>query len=208
MNESKTAGCSVFTILGVLLVIAVGVIALLLAFCSVRQRSVRHHPASPVSPTLAFSSTSGDEQETVTLTPEVLGRWSPADVAGGLTREQFVAMMSDSKATELARKAFVERANGQVVRWLLKAVEVREAAEGGLTADFQLPYRIQTHPNSWTGSALTIQAEFAPEQRERLIEVRREDWTTVEGRLELDGGNVRLRDARVAGPGEPERAER
>lgn len=208
MNESKTAGCSVLTILAVLGAIAVAVVALA-AVLYTRARTVNQqqdHKARVEK--IAFASAGGDERRGVTLSADAVGRYSPAEFGAGLTREHFVAIMSDGRATNLARQAFAERANGQVVRWLLKAAEVRQSSDPDrLEAELQLPYRIKTGPNGWSGSALTIRAEFPPGQRDRLLGVRREDWATVEGRLQLDGASIRLLDARVVLPGDPVRAE-
>ena len=208
MNESKTAGCSVLTILAVLGAIAVAVVALA-AVLYTRARTVNQqqdHKARVEK--IAFASAGGDERRGVTLSADAVGRYSPAEFGAGLTREHFVAIMSDGRATALARQAFAERANGQVVRWLLKAAEVRAASDPDrLEAELQLPYRIKTGPNGWTGSSLVIRAEFPPDQRDRLLGIRREDWATVEGRLQLDGANIRLLDARVVMPGDPVRAE-
>ena len=200
MNEQKKGGggCAVAAILiGVALLILVSIP--LAAFWLFRAKTVScsgpDHPDGVhglVAP--------GETGDWISLDEGSLGRYSPTDFGGSLGREHFVALMADQNATELTRQTFEKNASGQVVRWRLKTSEVRGGGGSGpLQADFQLPYRIQTGTNSWTGSSIMIRAEFPAAELEKLATLRREDWTTVEGRLELKGRDASLLEARLVG---------
>jgi hypothetical protein len=212
MNDKKRSGCSALVIVLILGLLLLGlIVSSIFWFMSARvsrdRAALENHRSH--AERIAFASESGDERESVKLSADSYPRYSAADLSAGLSREHFVALMADQNATELARQTFTATANGQTVRWLLKTSNVSQANDTGpILADFQLPYRIQTNPQSWTGSSLSVRAEFPPSERERLVVVRRNDWVTVEGRLELKGQEIKLLDARIPLPANAEKAER
>jgi hypothetical protein len=204
MSEKKRSGCMTLVIV---LVVGFVVFGLVTPGCWWLTSRAKHQQSAAASRAegIAFTSKSGDKEESVVLTADSFGRYSPADFGSGLTREHFVALMADQNATNLARQTFTKQATGQVVRWLLKTGDVQEADEaGGLMANFGLPYRIQTGPNGWTASSLTILAQFPAIERDRLLKLRRNDWVTVEGRLQLDSSEIKLLDARIPLPTDAE----
>lgn len=210
MNDKKRGGCSALVVVLIIGLLFLGLIAsavfwLVGSRVAHRERETAEQRRTEAD-AVAFASHSGDQQETVKLSADAYRRYSPTDFGGGLSREHFAALMADQNATELARETFTTNANGQTVRWLLKTTEVRETDGSGLlVADFSLPYHIQTSPGSWAGSALSIRAEFPATERERLVTIRRNDWVTVEGRLELKGQAIKLLDARIPLPANAER---
>jgi hypothetical protein len=206
MNEKKLSGCGLAAILlaGGLVVI-LGLIILATVRWQTSRESRRGQAEVDRAGAIAFASQSDDKEESVVLDRDSFGRYSPAEFGSGLTREHFVALMADQNATELARQTFTRNASGQVVRWLLKTGDVKAAGESGLlVAEFGLPYRIQSGPNSWSGSSLTIRAEFPAAERDRLLALRRNDWVTVEGRLQLEQAEIKLLDARIPLPTDAE----
>jgi hypothetical protein len=213
MSETKRGGCSVWIIL-LLLVVPVFCVMIPGLLWMKHSRSASHRAEQEAEAArtrgIAFASSSGDEQESVTISPAQFGRYSPADFGSGLSREHFVALMADDHATELARQTFTRNANGQPIRWLLKTgdVEEEEGNSGALVATFELPYRIQTGHGSWSGSSLSIRAEFGADERERLLMLRRSDWVTVEGRLQLADNRIKLLEARIHPPVEAEKTSR
>lgn len=185
MEKAKRSGCWFPVILGVVILAGLMAVPLLWFFrsASTRKAAEQEHMRE------AFREASGnaDERGSVTLTPESIASYSAADSVTGLTREHFVAMVADNNTTALARETFAKRANGQVVRWLLRISDVSEQSESPrLIADFELPYRIMNGPHGWTGSSIGIRAEFPEGERERLLKLRRGDWVTVEGSLRLN----------------------
>ena len=114
--------------------------------------------------------------------------------------KQFILTIDDPRSTELARETFRERANGASVNWMMKLNSVKE--EGGLlVADLEVPYATSKSVGSSTTTTygdLEARAEFDPSQRDALIKLRQGDPVTVQGRLALDGGRVRIVEAMVA----------
>ena len=204
----KSGGCgwAIVVVVVLLVVGAAGMGAVWLLYFNVRadgearrHAEAIHHESAATVAELAAPFDDGDAGMVV-LELDSLGRYTPASVGEKLTREHFVAILGDDRATELARKAFAERADGEIVRWLLKTGEIEEeGAEGAVVGTFFLPYRIQSGPNSWSGSAVTLRAEFGAARRERLVEVRRGDWVTVEGRLKFARDHPRLIGAMLVG---------
>lgn len=122
-----------------------------------------------------------------------------------VTREEFVALMIDDLATELARREFQKTADGAPVRWLLETRDI-SGGDGALRGNFTLPYWIVSG-NRRQGSAVNLDCEFLPESRDALLRVRRGDWVVVEGRLSFDGRDAAITEARLVDDMQP-RAER
>lgn len=212
MSETKRGGCSAWIIL-LILVVPVLCVTIPGVFWMKHSRRASHRAEQAAEVArdrgIAFASSSDDQQESVTISPGQFGRYSPANFGSGLSREHFVALMADDHATELARQTFTRNADGQPVRWLLKTGDVEEDGDSGtLVATFELPYRIQTGPGRWSGSSLSIRAEFAAAERQRLLMLRRSDWVTVEGRLQLADDRIKLLKARIYPPVEAEKTTR
>ena len=116
-----------------------------------------------------------------------------------MSREHFVAVMADDAATDLMRKQFAEKANGMRVKWLLRVVDVAAAdSNGAIKASLTMPYRI-TQGNGWSGSSVSVRAEFGPDAVDDLMKIRRGQWVTVEGELaiESNGRGARRLGGRV-----------
>jgi hypothetical protein len=210
METKKLSGCAVFG-----LVLAGLLIALIITPFALRTRSAKHareeearrHSERLLAEESTLRPQGSAEDKAAVLAAGSLGRYSPTNFGSTLTREHFVALMSDRSLTRLARQAFAAKASGQTVRWLLQTADVNEATSEspGLTADFELPYRIETAAGEWSGSSLTLQADFPATERDRLLRLRCGDWVTVEGRLQLvDGTGIRLLNARIALPQDAE----
>lgn len=122
--------------------------------------------------------------------------FQPGDV---LTREMFLAWRVDQGATTLIRETFEEKVEGAEVSWLLRAGDLRE--EGGrILGDFYLPFEWFSEDGTRRQSGEeALRCEFAPGERESLLDIRRDRVVEIQGRLSLKRGGLTLSDARQAG---------
>ena len=113
-------------------------------------------------------------------------------------RDYFLAWQKDEKLTKLSRQDFRDKANGSQVEWQLKLNELRETGQG-LEGKFEVRYLLkEEYANRQMESfgKEYINVHFRDGQRDRLIELRKEDWVTIGGELELDiNGNAKILDA-------------
>lgn len=132
---------------------------------------------------------------TVSFQRGAIPKFPPHREGEEVTREQFVALMVDDLATELARNEFQRTADGATVRWLLETREI-QGGNGVIQGQFVLPYEIVSG-NSMSGSAVSVRCEFAPASKDALLAVRRGDWVTVEGTLSFDGRDAKIMEAKI-----------
>lgn len=128
-----------------------------------------------------------DESDWESLTP--LGEGEPVSV------KQFVLMMEDPRATELARETFRQRADGAQATWRMSLQDVW-SEDGTLGASLSVPYALK-RGFSTSMSSLSVRAEFGPDQRDALIGLRQGDPVTVTGTLDLSDDRTWIREARV-----------
>jgi hypothetical protein len=122
-----------------------------------------------------------------------------------LSREQFVAFMIEDGTTDLAQKAFRDAVSEANVSWTLRTQNITER-DGVIYGDFELPWEIHDR-NSMSGSSISVRGEFTAESRDSLLELRRNDWVTVQGKLSFNGSSALLKDARLVSEALPTEAE-
>jgi hypothetical protein len=199
-EEKKNSGClKVAILVGVLLMIGVLAMVLLPALWFSRAKEQRLEEVRMIEVREAEK-----RRGVVVFREGAIPAYEPHRRGEELTREQFVALMIDDFATELAREEFQRTSNGEQVRWLLRAEDVF-GSEGTLYGDFTLPYEIVAD-NRGRGSAVHVRCEFLPEHKDTLLKVRREEWVTVEGKLLFDGRKATISEARIVEDGAPRRA--
>ena len=135
-----------------------------------------------------------------------LPRFPPHKSGQPVSREQYLTIMMDESATELARTTFRKSANESWVNWLLKADDIAER-NGKTIGKFSLPYQIQ-HGGGFRGSSLYVTVEFDDNDSDRLLQVRRGDWVHVEGELNFDKDSTLIKRASIKEGPEIQHAEK
>ena len=202
MGEKKSSGC--LTALVVVVVIAaLGFVGLFSLFFKRVSRGREY--AAEVSERVGLTVEAGSAG-TVVFQEGADIHFPPHQSGEELSREQFISLMIDDHATELARKAFQRTADGAAVKWMLQTQDISES-NGKLEGRFSLPWEIRSAHGS-RGSSVNLTCEFSEEGRDSLLKVRRGDWVVVEGRLSFDGHQSAILDARIFDESAPLRAER
>ncbi|HEX5790458.1 MAG TPA: hypothetical protein VFY13_04855 [Luteolibacter sp.] len=205
MNEpAKSKGCPaviIFIVLGVLALLAIPVLAFLMFFMK-RTTISDEHRAHEMMEHAIISRGSGqdaaDESNEIHFKEGAMPR-GIAEIGDDLSREAFVGFTLDSNATTLAKEAFIKNANGRTVRWLVRVGDITADPNGGLSGQFELPYKIHSE-NGWTGSSVSLHAAFPDSEKAALTQLNRNDWVTIEGRLEMKGSYLpSLLEAKVVG---------
>ncbi|MGE9270447.1 MAG: hypothetical protein ACQKBU_06560 [Verrucomicrobiales bacterium] len=125
----------------------------------------------------------------------------PLEEGEAVSRDRFLISMIDRSATELARETFLERADGALVEWSLKLVNLRKSG-GSLEGTFEIGYGLR-RGSARSFNQLQIEVIFAADQHDELLRLRKGDWVTIQGELSLpDRGNPVIRKARVVVKGE------
>lgn len=200
-EERRKSGCgTVALIVGVVVLIAIPVASLFSAFYFSRTEV-----GSRMDVVQMMGEQQGGEDGTVVFQQNAIPRFAPHQRGDELKREQFVALMIDDLATELARKEFQSSANGAFVSWLLRTEDLSER-DGVPHGQFTLPYEIRFGHGSQS-SSVALDCDFLPESKVGLLQIRRGDWVVVEGTLSFDGRKVSITDARIAGDETTPRAE-
>ena len=201
MNEpAKSKGCPaaiLFVALGVLALLAVPGLAFLMYFMK-RNAMQEEIQTREVEVSRAMAASGSDAEDHAIHFQEGQMPRISAEIGDELSSKAFVAFEIDTNATSLTKEAFVQSANGRTVRWLLNVSNIEASDEGdGLEGDFALPYYIHSD-NGYSGSSVSVRAFFPGSEKASLSHLRREDWVTIEGRLELkEGRTAVLRDAKV-----------
>jgi Arc/MetJ family transcription regulator len=201
-EPAKSKGCPAVIILIVLAVLALLAIPALAFLMYFMKRNAVHEEIQTreveVSRAMAAAGL-GAEGHAIHFQEGQMPRLS-AEIGDELSSKAFVAFEIDANATSLTKEAFVQSANGRTVRWLLSVSNIEASDEGdGLEGDFALPYYIH-RDNGYSGSSVSVRAFFPGGEKTALSRLRREDWVTIEGRLELkEGCTAVLRDAKVVG---------
>lgn len=219
MNQShgakKGGGCGLVAVIGgVVLLIAVVPIAILMLLWTRKatvmdEAETMERAESVLQASAPYDPNSGREQNGVVITESRLASLAVADFGSELSREQFIAVMTDDHATDLTRQQFKAKADGQQVEWLLKVRDVdAPGSDGSIKAEFKIPYSVSYGGHSMMSSSLTVRAEFPPEAVDDLEQVRREQWVTVAGSLKVEQPCARIRSARLVGPPAKAPAER
>ena len=195
--KNKSTGCFVAAIIGILLIGILGVAAFLWML-NVRNASVKEAQTLVRETMHASEFVSRMEEEgRLVLDREEIRKFPMPNEGDKITRERFAAFMIDEDATELSKEAFRKATEGASVSWMLRTAEVFEN-DGVIKGDFDLPWEI-SDDNRTTRSSITVRAEFTAESRKDLLNLRRDDWVTVEGTLSFRGnGDVTLKEARLA----------
>ena len=197
MESKGTSGC--FTAIAVVIaVVMIGVVGLV-CLIVMRVKHSNHEETHPI--TVATANSDG----TIYFQNGQIPRYAPHQPGQSVSREQFVALKADPHATKLSRKTFQESANQCPVEWRLEAFEISDN-NGTLTGSFRIPYQFQSGHSSQSNS-IEIICEFTEESREGLLNIRRNDWVTVQGTLTFQNDNAIITDARIPNGASPAHAE-
>jgi hypothetical protein len=198
-DPTKNKSCSavvIFVVLGVLALLAIPVLIFGMYFMERTSVSEKHYSQADLAQSTMIEPKSNDDKYEVHLKEGFRPR-SIAEIGDELDRETFVDFIIDSDATTLSQKAFIKKAHGRRVRWLMRVRDIKEAADGGLSGDFDLIYKIHSE-NGYSGAGVLIYVSFPASEEGALTKLCRNDWVTIEGRLEFE--NVypySLREAKV-----------
>jgi hypothetical protein len=119
--------------------------------------------------------------------------------------KQFILIRRDPRATELLRETFATRTDGAPVRWEL-CLDDLKMKDGVQVASAYRSYQITraTGGDSFVAERgqLDVEVEFAHSGEDaflldELLKLRVGDPLTVEGRLAMDGGSVRITNAHL-----------
>lgn len=113
-----------------------------------------------------------------------------------VTLRIFAAFTVDDTATDLAKDSFRKAADKTHVSWRMRLQQLSDQT-GELRGDFEVPWEIR-HGGGSSRSSFRIRATFDEAGRAALLTLRRGDWVTVEGQLNLRDGEVRIENAMVA----------
>jgi hypothetical protein len=203
--KKKGAGCAIFAIVMVVVAVVVVVAGAIMTFMFARKAHVAEfedrmeYAETMLADSRAMMAGDRDESGLVMLSEESIGKIPATDFGDELSREHFIAVVTDEHATDLMRKQFAEKANGARVKWLLKVGDVSAPSSSGqIKASLSMPYRI-SRGNGWSGSSVSVRADFGPDAVDELMKVRRGQWVTLEGQLALEGNGraARIVAARV-----------
>lgn len=195
MSEKKSSGCAVALLVGILLVVVGTLLLGSLVFKSFRAG--RELVASELAEHRAEAARTA-EDGTLELSGDAMPEYASFQPGQTLTREMLVAWAVDDRATTLMRETFRERAEGAAVSLRLHARDV--VAEGvGIRGGFYVPYRVKYDAHRSKAGAVELACEFAPDGRDELLSIRRDQAVTIEGRLSFKDGEPVLRDARLPG---------
>lgn len=198
-EPNKAKGCSaavIFIVIGVLVVLAIPVLFFSMFIMKRARVSERQHMQAELAHSpMAVSQSSADLHEV--HFKQGYPRRSIAEIGDELSRESFIEFTMDSNTTSLGRDTFIMNANGRTVRWLMRVKDITAATDGGLSGHFEMPYKIHSE-NGYTGSSVSIHAMFPASEKIPLTRLCRNDWITVEGRLEIKHGyEPSLHEAKV-----------
>ena len=187
----------ILVVFGVLALLAIPV--LLFGIFAVKRNSAsKEHHAEADLARLQMMMYGSTEDAHVIHFKEGFRPRSVEEIGDELSRESFVEFTIDSNATSLSREAFIKKAKGRKVRWLMRVNDITTTGDGGLSGQFDMPYMIQNENGGATGSAVSIHASFPSTEEGALTRLSRNDWVTIEGQLELRSGYVpSLLDAKV-----------
>ena len=190
-EEKKSNGCLKAAIIVGVLVVVGGVAMVMVPAMWFRAVKVEEHEERA----RALEAQQAIADRTVTFQRGAIPKFPPHKAGEEVKREQFVALMVDDLATELARKEFQRTADGATVRWLVETGDIFDS-DGVVHGHFVLPYEIVSG-NSMSGSAVNLNCEFLPESKDALLGIRRGDWVTVEGTLSFDGREAKITEAKI-----------
>jgi len=197
MTQDKNSGCSIAPI--ILFALAVIAIIFLVALFGFFRKPNGDRRRNMMEATIAehqalAASEADRNSETVVIDAADIPRLAYRH-GEKLSREQFVAIMSDANATDLMRETFRKAAEGATVTWKLRADNITERS-GKLTGSFQIPWEIQ-FKDYGQSSNITLNCEFTEQSRPDLLRVRRNDWVTVQGKLTFKNGPPAIKEARI-----------
>jgi hypothetical protein len=203
MNEKRKSGCVVAAILG-LVVLVVGVTgiaifsyrALSLGKEQVKQRIEAHEKRERAAEEAAAAALAEEEKSSVVLREGQLPDYSGYRAGAPLGPEIYLAWKLDTGATTLAKEAFLERAEGAEVTWMMQAGDLR--ADGDrVSGTFHLTYWMADgNGRSRQAGVEPVECRFAEGARDSLLSIRRGGPVLVRGRLSLTSGGIILKDAR------------
>ncbi|MGD7653104.1 MAG: hypothetical protein ACQCXQ_07815 [Verrucomicrobiales bacterium] len=191
MKLKTTTGCGI-AVFAILLAFLIAVFLIVGLFTKVRSK---HHEALTAEVEAIAHNAREATAGSIILNAGDTANIPPYTGTSPLTREQYLAFMTDSGMTALARSEFRSRATDTTVSWQLRVRDIRDSG-GEIRAKFSIPYQIQS-ANQTTASTIQIDATFSEASRELLLPVRQGDWLQVEGRISFKNDSLSLSDARV-----------
>lgn len=183
MEPSRKSGCWKLAVGGALLIV---IVAGLLIFGLVRWFTGQDELVM-------------DDRGRIRIEANDLPDFDPLQPGETITRNRYLVAMLDDTKTELARQTFRDHAHGAPTEWRMMLADVSESGVG-LTAELFVELIIDygiTHRGSSKSSRLEVDAEFDPDQRDRLLGLRRGEPVTVAGTLSLEGDQPRILGAKI-----------
>jgi|GEM_PF-3588036 len=213
MNERKSNGCAIAAGVSALLVLmALAILVFGIRGCVSVVHDARHEARMEAREAREHARAVGVEPEDgVILFDDELPRPEPHRKGAPLARESWLAWSLDDRATQYAREAFREAADGSPVDWMLRTEEVFQSGGAEPRGMFGLPVRVERREGNSTrveSRTITVDVEFGSAKRERLMSVRKGDWVRVAGRLSVRGEELRIVDARIVDEAEDLPVER
>ena len=194
MEKKRISGCTIVTIIGVLMV--VGAVSLLVFLISLLFDSRDEDEAgqSSSSETVAAREPviATMEDGCLVYDPDHWPVFEPLRKGDSISRDRFVVFGMDDDLTDLAKENFRELAEGAPVEWELMIYDLREE-DGGLAGTFMIPYEIRGRKSG----QLYVTARFGEDQRDPLLKLRKREWVTVAGTLSLNQHDFVITDARI-----------
>jgi hypothetical protein len=198
MEKKTKSGCIIATLVAVGLVVIVLVVTAMLTFRGYRASrdfvTEKMQEARAKQERIAREA-AGDPLE---LNRDELPDYSAYQSGTPLSPATYLAWKVDRGTTSLTRDTFLSRIEGAPVRWQLRTGDLRE--DGDLiSGDFYLPYLLAGGDEAGpeTGVQL-VRCEFPAAERDSLLDLRRDQTTTISGILSVRSGEVVITQARRA----------
>lgn len=201
MSDRKRSGCVVAAVVGLLAV--AGIVALFLVFSFKAARAGKREALEYMErleerAELRAAEEKGKSVAAIELREGELADYSGYKLFAPLSPEVFLSWRLDQGATTLAKEAFVQTAEGAQVSWELQAGDLRTEGDK-IVGVFYLPYVFSDRKGTSRQAGVeSIECRFAPESKESLLVIRRDRPARIAGRLSLAGGNLVIKDARLA----------
>ena len=197
MSKQGNSGCRIAALIvaGIVLLFGLVVAGILWMFKAERSHAMEAHNRAVEETAAELRATSAGQDGSLELDAADWESLKPLGEGEPVELKQFVLMMEDPRATDLARETFRQRADGATATWHLRVEDVW--SEGGvLGASLSVPYSLKDG-NVTRRASLSVRAEFGEGQRDALIGLRQGDAVAVSGTLDLSDDQTRIVDARV-----------
>lgn len=198
MSKKNNSGCRIAALIfcGILLVFGLGVAGIIWMFTA--RKAGEKEARNQETAALVESAQAPDEEVRLDFDASDLESLEPLEEGQPVTLRHYILMTTDPRATDLAKEAFRQRADGAPATWRLTLQSIGQG-DGFIVADLLARYAFHIR-GGMSGSTMMVRAKFDDSQRESLIGLRQEDRVTVSGTLDLSGDEVLITDAQVVTP--------